>query len=510
MKGKLLRHSKYYILRSLGKDVFSETFLAKDNHPFFYRRYVIKRFRPILGDSRMESARQLFNQEVNVLKRLNTENNQIPQLYDCFMDGEDFYLVREWIKGITLEQKLQQKGKLAEVEVREILTNILSVLNYIHGKGMVYGDLKPSSIVLRSSDCLPVPIYFSGVKELQQETKLPESDCILSFSNDRGYIPPEQERGQSVYASDLYSLGLTAIYLLTGKAPHELVFNSNNNKILWHQEAPNLLTNLGKIIDRAICFDLNFRFASVAEMQQALHSRSIVLVPSLVSEPTTKLTLKEVKVISTMFLFAIAVIGTAFFWLDLDFSYVASSNQKSKTISNLPLSSTSSPLASVRKTTGKADFLNNEAESDLVKKPEQRSLNVPIFTTGTAERQVIAALGKPTKRSKGYWSNSNALLYAEFVPNKVDLGYISDTETKKIRQTEMSFADPVPLPTVQNALNDLLSDNSSTAIKQSLKKVYTHQSDFEEFQIGNLEGIIERHSPYRIYIGVWERGFHSL
>lgn len=489
MKGKLLQNSKYYILHSLGQDIFSETFLAKDNHLFFYRRYVIKRFRPILGNPRMEDAKQLFNQEANVLKRLSAENKQIPQLYDYFMDGEDFYLVREWIKGITLEQRLQQQGKLAEAEVREILTNILSLLNYIHAQGMVYGELKPSSIILRAKDRLPVPIYFSGVKELGREIEQRKSDRVLSFSNDHGYISPEQERGQSVFASDLYSLGLIAIYLLTGKAPQELVFDSNTNKILWHQEAPNLLTNLGKIIDRAICFDLGFRFASAEEMQQALHSRSIVLVPSVVNEPTTKFTVKEIKVISTMFLFAIAVIGSAVFWLDLDFSHIASSNQESKPTLNLPPASTE--LANVS-----------------IKKHKQETSNLPIFTAGTSERQIIAALGKPTKRSTGYWSNSNALLYAEFVPNKVDLGYLSDTKTKKIRQTEMSFADPVPLATVQNVLNDLLSDNSSTAIKQSVEKVYSHQSELQEFQVGNLEGIIQRHSPYRIYIGVWEIGFH--
>jgi serine/threonine protein kinase len=491
MKGKLLQNGKYYILHSLGKDIFSETFLAKDNHLFSYRRYIIKRFRPILGNPRMKAAKQLFSQEADVLKRLSAENNQIPQHYDYFRDGEAFYLVREWINGITLEQKLQQQGKLSETEVREILISILSLLNYIHAQGMVYGDLKPSSIILRARDRVPVPIYFSRVKELGKEIEQKKSARLLGFSNDHGYISPEQKRGQSVFGSDLYSLGLTAIYLLTGKAPQELVFDSNTNKILWHQEAPNLLTNLGKIIDRAICLDPSFRFASAEEMQQALHSPSIVLVPSLFNKPTTKFTVKEVKVISTMFLFALAVIGSAVFWLDLDFSHLASSEQESKPTLNLPPYST--PLPQV-----------------AAKKQKQKTLNLPIFTTGISERQIIKALGKPTKRSQGYWSNSNALLYAEFVPNKVDLGYLSDTKTKKIRQTEMSFADPVPLATVQNALNDLLSDNSSTAIKQSVEKVYSRQSELEEFQIGNLEGIIQRHSPYRIYIGVWEIGFHEL
>ncbi len=238
MKGKIIQ-AKYHILRTLSRDAFSETFLAQDQKRFSRDRYIIKKFRPILGNPQGVNVKRLLHQEARVLKQLSGSNRQIPRLYEYFMDGEDFYLVREWIEGLTLEQKVQQQGRLPEAEVEQILKSILSCLKYIHSHGIVYRQLAPSSIILRQNgwidwlptrfqtNHLPVPIYFGGVKEL--ETKINHSyQRNLVLANQQEYISPEQEQGKSVYASDLYSLGLTAIYLLTAKTPAELPLNSQN------------------------------------------------------------------------------------------------------------------------------------------------------------------------------------------------------------------------------------------------------------------------------------------
>lgn len=328
MKGTLVQN-KYCILQTIGQDTFSDTFLAKGKNLFSPRRYVIKKFRPILGNPKVQETKLLFYQEASVLKRLSGENPQIPQLYEYFMDGEDFYLVREWIQGITLEQKVQQQGKLPEAEVKEILSSILSVLKYIHSYGIVYHQLKPSSIILRRSnwlrqpteqDYLPVPIYFGGVKELELEPrKLIQRSLVLA--NQQEYIPPEQEQGQSVYASDLYSLGLTAIYLLTGKTPAELTVDSYTNQLLWHQEAPDLKLNLVRIINRAICPSPQDRFTSAEEMLQALHSQLVIIDSELMYPREEKTFLSpEIKITSLLFLLGLGIIGIVFGLLNFDFT----------------------------------------------------------------------------------------------------------------------------------------------------------------------------------------------
>lgn len=329
MKGTLVQ-DKYWILQTIGQDIFSETFLAKDKNLFFPRRYVIKKFRPILGNPKVQEIKLMFYQEASVLKRLSGENYQIPQLYEYFMDGEDFYLVREWIKGITLEQRVKRQGKLPETEVKEILSSILSVLKYIHSYDIVYRQLKPSSIILRrrnwlrqapEEDYLPVPIYFGGVKELElHPKKLTQRSLVLA--NQKEYIPPEQEQGQSVYASDLYSLGLTAIYLLTGKTPAELPLDSYTNQILWHQEAPDLKTNVVRVINRAICANPQDRFTSAEEMLQALHSQPVIISESMIYQTQEKTFLSpEIKIISILFLLGLGVIGIFFASLNFDFDF---------------------------------------------------------------------------------------------------------------------------------------------------------------------------------------------
>ena len=502
MKGKLIQ-DKYILLQTLGRDAFSETFLAKDKDGLLQRRYLVKKFRPILGHPQAGEIRRLFEREASVLKRLSGQHSQIPRLYEYFTVGEDFYLVREWIDGLTLKQKVEQEGKLSPIEVEQILENILSFLEYIHGFGIVYRQLKPSSIILRR-DCaprtgkanrrsppqnyLPVPIYFSQVKELAIEPeKLDRRSLVLSHG--REYVAPEQKQGKSVYASDLYSLGLTAIYLLTGKNPAELPRNPLTKQILWHQEVPELKIHLMRTIDRAICFDLQDRFTNAAAMLQALNSPPISLSIPVVDPPAQKNYLTpEIKVISGLFLFGMGVLGIAFVLLNFNFS------QLGKEVDD--------PLAEAR-----IEAIAQSYDSLPAAEPME-TWDIPVFTLGDSLQQVTKNLGKPSSESKGYWQNSKALLYRDFGDDRVDLGYLADVQTNKIRQTEMSFAQSVDLATIQQAARRLLQDNYSQEIAQYIEKVYLNHSDRQQFQINDLEGVVQRNPQNHIYFALWDSQFH--
>lgn len=148
-------------------------------------------------------------------------------------------------------------------------------------------------------------------------------------------------------------------------------------------------------------------------------------------------------------------------------------------------------------------------KSELIKKENQSpSLSLPIFPVGTAETEIVAALGEPTWRKKGYWQNSRAYSYLDLVADGIDLGYLFDTKTNKLRQTEIGIPASTSLETLQDILDGFLQHKTSAIASQGLENVYFRQQQSQTFNVGNLEGIIQRNEQDQIYIGVWEADFH--
>ncbi|HEY9726142.1 MAG TPA: serine/threonine protein kinase, partial [Chroococcales cyanobacterium] len=109
----------------------------------------------------------------------------------------------------------------------------------------------------------------------------------------------------------------------------------------------------------------------------------------------------------------------------------------------------------------------------------------------------------------GVWGNTRAVLYEDYVPGQVDLGYLFDRTTGRLRQTEASFAPSVDRATISNSLGQMLNNNASSDIQQGLDAVYQRQSKRYKFRSGsNLKGVIERDNEDRIYVGVWEADLH--
>jgi len=500
MKGKLVQE-KYQILKILGHNVFCETFLAQDKGWFNRRRYIIKKFRPILGNPEVEEMRRMFYQEASILKRLSGNNPQIPRLYEYFMDGEDFYLVREWIDGLTLEQKVERSGRLSAEGVKDILKSVLSFLQYIHGYDIVYRQLKPSTIVLRqnhsafnkSSANLPVPIYFGGVKELEK-TVNSFSRSNLAIAHQKQYIPPEQEQGKSVFASDLYSLGLTAIYLLTGKNPAEFPVDPQTGQLLWHQEAPSSGINLVRAIDRAISPQIDKRYTSAEEMLAALNSPTVSLSLSLMPATPQKMHLtSEAKVVSLLSSAGIGILGLTFLALNLDLS--RSKQNESEQIVN-----------AFQADTLPTDSPASLSSSLINKSPELAK--VPAFPLGMSQKSIISRLGEPTTNSRGYWGNSRALLYSDIVPEKIALGYLTDTKTTNVRQAEIAFANSVDLLTIKQEAKRLLQNSYSPQVDHYINQVYFRTSERHSFTTNGYEGVIQRNPQEHIYIAIWDKEFH--
>lgn len=274
MTNQRLLSDRYQILQTLGSGGFGETFLAEDTHMPSRRRCVVKKLHPTQNNPALEKLiSERFQREAAMLEELSGGNRQIPALYAYFYSETDrqYYIVQEWIDGDTLSTLVTKQGVLDENQVRRILTDVLPVFSYIHSKSIIHRDIKPDNIILRHSDKLPVLIDFGAVREamgtVMNSQGQPTQSIVIGTP---GYMPSEQSIGRPVYNSDLYSLGLTAIYLLTGQAPTNLPTDPNSAEILWRDLAPQVSSAFAQILDRAISYHHRDRYQSAAEFLTAL------------------------------------------------------------------------------------------------------------------------------------------------------------------------------------------------------------------------------------------------
>src|SRR6185503_11859230 len=205
-----LLNNRYRILSTLGRGLSGQTFLAQDTH-LPSRQCAIKELKPSSIDpSIYRILKERFDREAEILDKLGRKNNQIPTLYDYFAENNEFYLVQELIEGTTLTQQYRNEGAPTPKALCELLSSLLTVLEYVHARNMIHRDIKPDNIITRVSDGQPVLIDFGAVKEVVTSSVDSQGRQISSIIiGTRGYMPLEQAAGYPVFSSDLYSLGLT-------------------------------------------------------------------------------------------------------------------------------------------------------------------------------------------------------------------------------------------------------------------------------------------------------------
>lgn len=265
-------NNRYRIIRTLGKGGFGKTFLAEDTYLPSQRICVIKQLKPAIDKPHLRQVMQeRFGREAAILEELGEGNNQIPKLYAYFVEDEEFYLVQELIEGLSLTQKFRQEGYFDENIVQNILIDILPVLDYIHSKGIIHRDIKPGNIIYREKDAKPVLIDFGIAKEIIN----PIVDIGAEITNTiitgtPGFMPPEQAVGKPIFASDIYSLGMTAISLLTGLSPENLQNNPQTGETIWESRS-NVSSFLKNILNKATRIHPSDRFPNAKAMLAALH-----------------------------------------------------------------------------------------------------------------------------------------------------------------------------------------------------------------------------------------------
>ncbi|NEU80977.1 serine/threonine-protein kinase [Nostoc sp. UIC 10630] len=284
-----LLNNRYQVIQILGDGGFGKTFLAEDTYMPSRRHCVIKQLKPITNDPQTyQIIQQRFEREAATLEYLGEHSDQIPKLYAYFLESGQFYLVQEWIQGQTLREIVVAKGYEKEATVKAFLISLLSVLDYVHSKGIIHRDIKPDNIILRERDLKPVLIDFGAVKETIRSVAGASSYATRSIViGTPGYMPIEQVAGRPVYATDIYSLGLTAIYLLTGNNPEQLQTNPQTGEILWQQYAPHVSPDLASVLNQAIKPQASERYSTASKMLYALQSLSFIPSTSYQSAQST-------------------------------------------------------------------------------------------------------------------------------------------------------------------------------------------------------------------------------
>ena len=267
-----LINNRYRVVRELGRGGFGATFLVEDTQLPSGKRFVLKELTPIENNGETYALiKQRFEREAVILEELGNINSQIPSLYAYFTEASKFYLVQEYIEGETLSQRVMSQGLMSNAAVREWLLGILPVLACVHDKRIVHRDVKPDNIMLRQRDHMAVLIDFGAVRETMGTQVNAQGKSTQSIViGTPGFMASEQSIGRAVFASDLYSLGLTAIYTLTGKIPQELPTDPMTGEIQWRQFAPTVSTGLAHVIDKAIALGVQGRFQTAQQMLDAL------------------------------------------------------------------------------------------------------------------------------------------------------------------------------------------------------------------------------------------------
>ena len=276
---------KYQIIKELGSGGFATTYLAINILSNQKSKCVIKQLQPRFNSpSIWENAKERLEIEGLVLQKLG-QHEQIPRLLDHFQENQQFYLVLELIEGESFSQEVQKK-LLNEVEVISFLQEVLEILDFVHQQGVIHRDIKPSNLIRRSCDRKITLIDFGAVKEIGTtilQSSLPSyrNTLYTQVIGTPGYMAPEQNNGKPVFSSDIYALGKTVIYALTGYSPTEWEQIEIDEAICW-QDNVNISQGLIKLIQRMISPKTSERFVSIAQVQDAL--KPLLMVGKVLQE----------------------------------------------------------------------------------------------------------------------------------------------------------------------------------------------------------------------------------
>ncbi len=276
----LLLKSRYRCMELLGQGKYGRTFLAVDEDKPSKPRCAIKQFFGGKTDNAIAQFRggtlgspRGLTSEVMLLDEL-TQHPLIPELYASFEDNGSQYLIQEYVEGQNLADELAESGPFNEKKIRQILTDVLPVLNFVHNSLLIHRDIKPENLIRRQSDGKVILVDFGTVEHPTVRSSMTPGTALGSAE----YAAPEQTKGQAIQGSDLYSLGVTCLHLLTGLPPFDL-YSIKTESWVWSEYLTHPVSlQLSRVLDTLVQRDVKQRYASSAEALKALKAPNLEAV----------------------------------------------------------------------------------------------------------------------------------------------------------------------------------------------------------------------------------------
>ncbi len=299
--------SRYIVRRVLGQGGFGRSYLVEDSQRFG-EACVLKEFFPTKKSGKnLQKALDLFKREAKTLYQL--DHPQVPKFQACFTQRERLFIVQEYIDGVPysqlIKQRRQQNSGFSEAEVVQWLMQMLQVLDYLHGLNIVHRDISPDNIMYCRDRSLPVLIDFglvsNAISTLLSDEMTDDEARPATMVGKFGYSPPEQiHLGQCFPCSDLYALGVTAIVLLTGRYPRDLI---DQESLEWRwQSYVSPSQPLADILTRLVQQKPKARFQTAAEVVQHLSlltSPAAKPISPLAAEPAWPPSVKQLAPLAT-------------------------------------------------------------------------------------------------------------------------------------------------------------------------------------------------------------------
>ncbi|KAF3886309.1 MULTISPECIES: FHA domain-containing serine/threonine-protein kinase [Nostocales] len=265
---------QYQVLRILGQGGMGTTYLAWDSTgnvaersrsaqavPGLSQLLVLKQMNADMA--KIAKAQELFEREARTLQSLS--HSGIPKYYDFFVEGGKKYLAMELVHGQDLEKLIYKKGPVTPSQAIGWMIQTCDILDYIHSQEppLIHRDIKPANLMVRNSNNRIVVLDFGAVKEI--------GTAPGTRIGAEGYCAPEQERGQPVTQSDLYAIGPTLIFLLTGESPFKFYRQKGRTFRFDVGSIPTITPKLREFIDRVTEPLPRDRYQTAKELAAALY-----------------------------------------------------------------------------------------------------------------------------------------------------------------------------------------------------------------------------------------------
>lgn len=262
---------KYQIVKELGHGATSTVYLALDS--FNGQQVALKLFNPIVmqNTGSGKAFRKLLLTEASLAGKLS--HPHIVKIHDAVMEGEQNYMVMEYVEGETLERYAEVDHLLSLGRIAEIIYKCCKALEYAQYQGVIHRDIKPANILIKGESDIKISDFGAAMLENQQTTQ-------VSGVGSPAYMSPEQIKELTLsHQTDIYSLGVTMYRMLTGKLP----FDAANNYSMIYQIMnieppaastfrPEIPAALDAIVQRAMCKDVAHRYQTWDEFARDLVS----------------------------------------------------------------------------------------------------------------------------------------------------------------------------------------------------------------------------------------------